>query len=358
MIKISKVLQSKIDTVDFNNIPFGKVFSDHMFFAEYTDGSWQNMEIKPLEKLNIHPANLAWHYGQSIFEGMKATKHFDGSPMLMRPDMHIKRLNASATRMCMPEFPEDVFIEAIEELVKLEADWIPKGKGSALYIRPIMFASDEFIGVRPSDNYIFIIMTLPVSLYYSKPLSLKAEESYIRAANGGTGEAKTAGNYAASLHPWKLAKAEGYDQIMWLDAIERKYVQEAGTMNIFFVIDNTVITPAADGSILKGITRRSILEILKVKGYVVEERPISIDEVVQAHKNGKLTEVFGTGTAAVVINVKDFGYKGEKYGLEVDSYKVAPFIKQYINDLRDGSEEDTFGWMTKLELQTATAQKL
>ncbi len=351
MIPIVHTQNSKLPSLDFNNIPFGTVFSDHMFYAEFENGKWQKMEIRPLENLSIHPSNLAWHYGQSIFEGMKATKHQDGTPMLMRPEMHAQRMNASADRMCMPNMPEETFIEAVSALVSLEADWIPPAKGSALYLRPIMFAADEFIGVKPSSKYIYMIMALPVGPYYATPLKLKAENEYIRAADGGTGEAKTAGNYAASLYPWKKAKEEGFDQIMWLDAKERKYVQEAGTMNIFFVIDGKVVTPATSGSILKGITRDSIIKVLKSEGYTVEERDITIDEVMTAGKNGSMTECFGTGTAAVVIHVKEVGYKGDTITLDADQFKVAPFAKGYIDSLRNGSIEDKFDWTIKLQQQ-------
>jgi len=352
MIPVNLTSNSRLSSLDFDNIPFGKVFSDHMFYAEFENGSWQKMEIRPLEKLQIHPSNLAWHYGQSIFEGMKATMHTDGSPMLMRPEMHARRMNASANRMCMPNFPEDKFIEAVSQLVTIEAEWIPPAKGSALYLRPLMFAADEFIGVRPSEKYIYIIMALPVGPYYSTPLKLKAEETYIRAADGGTGEAKTAGNYAASLYPWKKAKDQGYDQIMWLDAKEKKYIQEAGTMNIFFVINNIVITPKTTGSILKGITRDSIIQILNDEGYEVEEREITIDELMTAGKDGSLNEVFGSGTAAVVIHVKEVGYRDHTISLDPSKFKVAPFIKNYIDSMRDGSREDKFGWTIKLGLPT------
>lgn len=352
MIPVTLTSHSRLGSLDFDNIPFGKVFSDHMFYAEYENGSWQKMEIRPLEKLQIHPSNLAWHYGQSIFEGMKATKHTDGSPMLMRPEMHAQRMNASADRMCMPNLPEEIFVEAVSQLVSIESDWIPPAKGSALYLRPLMFAADEFIGVKPSEKYIYIIMALPVGPYYSTPLKLKAEETYIRAADGGTGEAKTAGNYAGSLYPWKKAKDEGYDQIMWLDAKEKKYIQEAGTMNIFCVIDDVIITPKTSGSILKGITRDSILKILTAEGYKVEERDITIDELIQAGNNGSLSEVFGSGTAAVVIHVKEVGYRSHTITLDPSTFKVAPFIKNYIDSLRNGSIEDKFGWTTKLAQAT------
>ena len=346
-LKITKVQNSAATNVDFNNIPFGRIFTDHMYVADYIDGKWTNMEIVPLEKLSIHPGNLAWHYGQSIFEGMKATRDADGTPLLFRPEEHVYRLNASARRICMPEFPEEAFLEAVHTLVRLEKDWIPPHEGSALYIRPFMIAMDDALGVRPSDEYKFIICTLPVGPYYAKPVKLKAEETYIRAAMGGVGEAKTAGNYAASLYPAKLAKAEGYDQVMWLDAKEFKYIQEVGTMNIFFVIGDEVITPETEGTILKGITRKSIIELLRDKGYNVVERRISIDEVVEASQRGDLKEVFGTGTAAVIAMVDEIKYRDHVMHLDPSNYIVAPLAKNTINGLRNRTIEDTKGWVVE-----------
>ena len=347
-ITIQKTNNSKISTVDFGNIPFGKVFSDHMFVADYIDGKWCNMEIKELAPLQVHPGNLAWHYGQSIFEGMKATAKADGTPLLLRPEQHIKRLNRSAERMCMPTFSEEVFVEAITELVSIDRDWIPKEKGSALYIRPLMIAMDEALGVRASDDYKLLIFTLPVGPYYDKPVSLLAENKYVRAADGGVGEAKTAGNYAASLLPAKFAKEKGYDQIMWMDAVEFKYIQEVGTMNIFFVIDNKIYTPAAGGTILRGITRDSVITILEDEGYEVIQQPLHIDFVINAHKEGKLQEIFGTGTAAVIANVYKFGYEGIDYEVDVDTYKISPFLKTYIEELRAGEKADKFGWIQEI----------
>jgi len=344
-LKITKIQNSAVSSVDFNNIPFGKIFTDHMYVADYIDGEWTNMEIKPLENFSIHPGNLAWHYGQSIFEGMKATRDEEGTPLLFRPEEHIYRLNASARRMCMPDFPEEAFLEAVHTLVRLEKSWIPPQEGSALYVRPFMVAMDDAIGVRPSDTYKFIICTLPVGPYYPKPVKLKAEEKYIRAAQGGVGEAKTAGNYAASLYPAKLAKEEGYDQVLWLDAKEFKYVQEVGTMNIFFVIGDEVITPITEGTILKGITRKTIIEILKDEGYKVVERRITIDEVVEAADRGDLKEVFGTGTAAVIAVVDEIKYREKIIHLDPNNYIVAPLAKNTINGLRNRTIADTRGWV-------------
>ena len=348
-LNIQKVAQSKVDQLDFDNIPFGKVFTDHMYVADYKDGEWGEFRIEAFGHLPVHPANIAWHYGQSIFEGMKATKSKDGIPMLFRPEMHSKRINRSAERLCMPPFPKDAFVEGVYELVRLEQNWIPKAEGSALYLRPFMIAMDEFIGVQVSKTYKFIIFCCPVGPYYSKPLKLKAETKYIRAAEGGVGYAKAAGNYAGSLFPTELAKQEGFDQVLWLDAKEFKYCQEVGTMNIFFVIGDTIVTPSTDkGTILEGITKDSLLHLLRAKGHKVEERMISIDEVVAASKDGSLKEIFGAGTAAVVANVEKVGYKEETINLDVDSYKISPWLKDTINGIRSCRIEDEHGWTIKV----------
>lgn len=347
-IKITRTANSRIDSLDFNNIPFGKIFTDHMFVVDYKDGQWVNPEILPLDMIPTHPGNLAWHYGQAIFEGMKASKSKAGNALLFRPEQHAIRLNESARRMCMPEIPAELFLDGLRKLVALDVAWIPPQEGSALYIRPLMYATDESIGVRQSDTYKFIIMCLPVGPYYNQPVKLKADEFFVRAVQGGVGEAKTAGNYAASLLPARIAKEEGYDQIMWLDAIHHKFVQEVGTMNIFFVINNEVITPATDGAILKGITRACSIELLKSKGITVVERPISIDEVVLASQNGTLQEVFGTGTAAVVSPVSLIGYKDEKIELDPSKFTIAPMIKDTINKLRTQEVPDTFHWLEEL----------
>ncbi len=344
--KISKTNNSRLSQLDFDNIPFGKVFSDHMFVADYIDGEWTNMEIVPFGNFEIHPACLALHYGQSIFEGMKATVDLDGRPLFFRPEKHIQRLNNSAARMCMPAVPDEMFHDAIHQLVSMDKDWIPPATGSALYIRPFMFGNGETIGVKASDTYKFIIFTGPVGPYYSKPVRLWVESEYVRAAKGGIGEAKASGNYAASLLPAQKAKAAGYDQILWLDASEFKYVQEVGTMNIFFVIDGKVITPITDGAILKGITRDTVMTILRAKGYEVEERLIEIDEIVQAHKAGTLTEVFGTGTAAVISHVADITYGEHEMVLPpMEERKVGALAKAEIEGLRNGTIADTRDWI-------------
>ena len=353
-IKITKTTESNLSNVDFDAIPFGKTFSDHMFVSEYIDGQWTQHRIEPFGRFLVHPANLGLHYGQSIFEGMKASLSNDGRPLFMRPELHAHRLNASARRMCMPEFPEELFLQAIHQLVSMDRGWIPPREGSALYIRPIMFANGEFIGVKPSDTYKLIIFTGPVGPYYPKPVRLKVEEEYVRAVEGGVGEAKTAGNYAASLLPARRAVEQGYDQVMWMDAKEFKYIQEVGTMNLFFVIDGTVITPMTDGAILKGITRACAIDILRDKGYRVEERLISIDEVVEAYQEGKLEEAFGTGTAAVVAHVKDITYRDLVMELPpVEDRTVGELVKQEINSLRAGTLEDTRNWIVPVQAPVA-----
>ncbi|MFK7808663.1 MAG: branched-chain amino acid aminotransferase [Saprospiraceae bacterium] len=349
-INITKVNNSRLPGIDFNNIPFGRTFSDHMFVADYQGGEWKNFEIVPFGSFEVHPACMALHYGQALFEGMKATVDQDGTPLFFRPEMHSKRLNNSAARLCMPAFPEDVFLDALHKLVALDKDWIPDDAGSALYIRPFMFANSGFIGVAPSESYKFIIFTGPVGPYYSKPVKLIAETQYVRAAKGGVGEAKAAGNYAASLLPAQKAKADGYDQILWLDGKEFKYIQEVGTMNIFFVIDGKVVTPITDGAILKGITRNSVITILRDKGYEVEERLLSIDEVAEAHDAGKLEGCFGTGTAAVIAQVSEITYEGKKMVLpEVANRKVSHEIKAEIVGLRHGTLEDKRGWIVPVK---------
>lgn len=348
-IKISTVPQSKIDTVDFDDIPFGKVFTDHLFKATFRNGCWRDMEITPVENFSLHPSNQALHYGQSIFEGMKAAEDEHGVPLLFRPREHAHRLNRSARRMCMPEFPEDFFIEVIKELVNLDRKWIPDRPGSALYIRPLMIAMDEFLRVSPSETFLFTIMLLPVGPYYGDAVKLWADTEFVRAVPGGTGEAKTAGNYAASLLPSRLAKEKGYDQVLWLDGKEHKYVQEVGTMNIFFVFDDHIATPELDGGILAGITRDSFLTLLHDMDYKVRERPITIEEVMAKGKSGELKEVFGSGTAAVANIVKEIRYKDAVVKFDPARATIAPMLKQTIEDIRHGRVEDKYDWIVRVE---------
>ena len=350
-IKVKRTSNSRLSGVDFHNIPFGKVISDHMFVAEFDGESWTDMRIEPYHKFEIAPSNLALHYGQSIFEGMKATK-INGQPTLMRPEMHARRLNISAERMCMPTMPEALFVQALKMLVDLDQGWIPEDEESALYIRPFMFATDEVFGVQASVTYKLIIFTGPVGPYYPKPVKLWVEEVFTRAAQGGAGEAKCAGNYGAALLPAMRAKKAGYDQIMWMDAVEKKYVQEVGTMNLFFVIDGKVITPATTGTILRGITRDCFITVLKDMGYIVEDRLLSIAEIADAYWRGTLQECFGAGTAAVVSHVSEITWRDRKIELPpVDETHrpVGTMIKKYLNRLRKGLEVDRHGWLHTCE---------
>ena len=354
-LTIHHAKESRVANVDFQNLPFGKIISDHMFEIDYDGKQWVNPRISPVEKMSIHPMNMALHYGQSIFEGMKASRSKDGTPLLFRPELHAKRMNASAVRMCMPEIPEDIFVEAIHAIVGIDQEWIPKIEGSAMYIRPLMFATDEMVGVKASDTYKFMIICLPVGPYYPKPIKLLVEPHYIRAAQGGVGEAKTAGNYAAALYPSKLAREQGYDQVLWLDAVHHKFVQEVGTMNIFFVFNNEIVTPATSGTILKGITRASTLEILRGNGHTVNERDLSIDEVLSRYQAGELIEVFGTGTAALIANVEEIKYYNHFIRLDSSNWALSTSIKDEINGMRFGTIEDKRGWTVPVKEVAVTA---
>ncbi|WP_299110920.1 branched-chain amino acid aminotransferase [uncultured Winogradskyella sp.] len=345
-INITKVEQSKVDALDFDNIPLGTTFTDHMFICDYENGEWTNPRIVPMGLIPTHPAAMALHYGQAIFEGMKAYKDTEGEPMLFRPDQNAKRLNKSADRMGMPNFPEELFVEGLKELVSLEHNWIPPKEGSALYLRPFMYADEPFIGMRAATHYKFIIMASPAGPFFSKRIKLWAEKQFIRAAHGGTGEAKAAGNYAAAIRPTELAKAKGYDQVLWLDAQEHKYIQEVGTMNIFFKIDGDFITPKLDGSVLDGITRKSVIDLLRDKGFKVTERLITLQEIKEASQNGTLEEAFGAGTAVGIAYIQDIGLEGETIHVSDESL-VGLEINNTLNAIKTGQKDDTFGWMLK-----------
>jgi branched-chain amino acid aminotransferase len=351
-IAITKIETSKVDNLDFNNIPLGTTFTDHMFIADYVNGEWQNPRIQPLKPIPTHPAAMALHYGQAIFEGMKAYKDQNGTPMLFRPQQNAKRLNLSADRMGMPNFPEELFIDALQELMNIEKAWIPSQQGSALYLRPFMYADEPFIGMRASTHYKFIIMASPTGPLFSKRITLWAETQFIRAAQGGTGEAKVAGNYAAAIRPTELAKSKGYDQVLWLDAEAHKYIQEVGTMNIFFKIRGEFITPELDGCILNGITRNSVIALLRAKNYKVTERKITIDEIREASKNGTLEEAFGTGTAVGIAYIQEIGMQKETIFVSNES-PVGEAVNNTLNGIKTGRLKDEFGWMIKVEKEMA-----
>ena len=348
-VKVEKTTKSKIDSVDFENIQFGRIFSDHMLVADYYDGQWNDIKIMPYQKLSLAPSTAALHYGQEIFEGMKAFRHDNGEAYIFRPKENWIRMKHSAYRMCMPEVPEDLFIEGTKQLVALDKDWIPSQKGSSLYIRPFMFATDELVGIKPSDTYKFMIITCPVNAYYAEPIKVRVEEHYSRAARGGTGSVKTAGNYGLSLLPAKIAQNKGYKQLLWTDSAEHKYFEESGTMNIFFVIGETVVTPPTDGTILEGVTRDSVIVLLRDKGYIVEERDISVDEILEAYREGMLKEVFGTGTAAVIAQIIGIGYQDEDLELpDISSARISNYLMQTLDDIRKGHAPDKYSWLVKV----------
>ena len=346
---ITRVERSKLHSMTLENIPFGKYFTDHMLEVDYEDGEWKTLEIKPYQPLLLSPSLAALHYGQAIFEGVKAYKSKEGKINIFRPYDNFKRFNISAERMEMPKIPEEIFMEGMKELVKLDASWIPDKPDHSLYIRPLMFSSDEMIGVKPSSKYKFMIILSPTGPYYSAPMRIYVEEKYVRAVEGGVGFAKNAGNYGAAMYPSAEAKRKGYDQVLWMDAFEHKYVQECGTMNIFFIIGNKAITPdLKSGTILAGVTRESVIELLRENGLIVEERSLSIDEIVSAFKEGTLLEVFGTGTAATISMIKELKYKDFVMNFDVEKWEIAPAIKTRMSDIKEGREEDKYNWLVTL----------
>lgn len=348
-INIQKVETSKLQSLSLANLPFGKYFTDHMLEADYEDGEWKDIEIKPYQPLLLDPSLAALHYGQAIFEGIKAYKDKEGNTYIFRPFENFKRFNISAERMQMPAVPEDIFIEGMRLLVNIDKNWIPDQDDHSLYIRPFMFSTDSFLGVKPSDCYKFMIILSPTGPYYSKPMRIYVEEKYTRAAPGGIGFAKAAANYGASLLPTEEAKKLGYDQVLWTDAAEHKYVQEIGTMNVFFIIDNRAYTPELSaGTILAGVTRDSAITILKEMGLEVVEKSISIDEVINAHRAGILQEVFGTGTAATISPICELKYKDYVMHFDTENWKVSPEIKKSLDEIRSCKVPDRFAWMYKI----------
>lgn len=349
-ISVEKTKQSKLPGVDFDNIVFGKQFSDHMFVADYKNGEWQNFKIVPYAPIELSPACAALHYGQAIFEGMKAYKNEKGEIFLFRPYDNAKRINVSAKRMCMPEIPEEIFMEGLKELVKLDAEWIPAGENSSLYIRPYMFASEQLLGVRPADEYKFIIFTAPVNSYYAEPVNVKVETEFSRATEGGAGFAKVAGNYGAALFPAKMGQNNGYQQLIWTDSVSHEYIEESGTMNVMFQIGNNLLTPSLDlKTTLAGITRDSVLTLAKEMGINVEERRVSVSEIITAAKNGELKDVFGTGTAATIAQIATITFGGERFVLpNVEDRVLSNKLAKKLQDIKKGREVDTHEWILKL----------
>ena len=349
-----ELVSNRKEKPDFNKLGFGKYFTDHMFIMDYNEGmGWHDARVVPYQNLSLDPACMVFHYAQEMFEGLKAYRTPKGEIQLFRPDKNIERMNNTNERLCIPKIDPADALEAIKALVAVEADWVPNVEGTSLYIRPFIIATDVQLGVHPSKSYKFMIILSPVGAYYAegiKPVKIFVEREYVRAVRGGTGFAKIGGNYAASLIGQEKADKMGYAQVLWLDGVERKYIDEVGAMNVFFVIDGVVITPTLeDGNILPGVTRASCIEVLKANGYKVEERKLSVDEVKEAYKAGKLTESFGTGTAAVISPVGEY-IDGDEH-LIINESKIGPvaqFLYDELTGIQWGKKEDKLGWIVKV----------
>lgn len=354
-IRIEKIKPEKMKSkpVDESKLGFGKIFTDHMFTAKYhVDRGWHDAVIEPYRALSIDPTSMCLHYGQEIFEGMKAYRGKNGAIFLFRPDENIKRMNVSAERMCMAAIDAGMFMDALKKLILLEKDWIPRGAGTSLYIRPTLIATEKALGVHPANEYLFFIVVGPVGAYYPEgfnPTKMYVSEEYVRSVRGGTGNCKAAGNYAASLYASRIANEMGYTQVLWLDAIEMKYVEEVGTSNVFFVIGDELITPPLGGTILPGVTRDSVIQLARSWGIPVNERPISIDDVLSAQAGGSLKEAFASGTAAIVSPIGQFFYKGK--ASVINEGKVGALTEKLYNEILQiqyGEKEDPFGWRVKV----------
>ena len=347
-IAIEKTKSSKIDQVDFDNLAFGSVFSDHMLVCDYENGAWKSPKIVPYGPLTLEPSAKIFHYGQSIFEGMKAYKDDNNDIFLFRPTDNHKRFNISASRMSMPEIPEAYFMDGLKRLLELDEKWIPQTAGSAMYIRPFMFASGKGFHASPADAYTFLICLAPSGPYFSGKVKVLIEEKYSRSANGGVGYAKTGGNYAGQFHPTQLAVDKGYNQVIWTDDNTHENIEEAGAMNIFVRIGDTLITGPTSDRILDGITRKSVLEVAKAEGITTEVRTITVSEVVEAAKNGSLKELFGAGTAAVISPISTFGFRDVDYDLPELENSYASLFKKRITDIQYNRVDDAFGWRVKV----------
>ncbi|WP_151893764.1 branched-chain amino acid aminotransferase [Patiriisocius marinistellae] len=349
-LHIEKVTSTRVGEVDFDNLVFGKTFTDHMFECEYKNGAWQRPTIKPYGPMLVYPGMKVFHYGQAVFEGMKAYKDENDDVFLFRPEQNLERINKSSKRMAIPEFPKEIFLEALNELVRLDKDWIQKGDGNSLYIRPFAIATEVGVSASPSKEYKFMILLSPVQAYYKGFVKVLIAEKYSRSADGGVGAAKAAGNYGAQFYPTSLAQEKGFQQIIWTDSNEHKYLEEAGTMNVFFRINDTLITAPTSDRILDGITRKSILDLAKHNGVNVDVRKLTVSELIAAAEDGSLKEIFGAGTAAVVSFISHFGFKDKIYELKEQSDSFAVMFKKQLNDIQYNISEDPFGWRKKVEL--------
>ena len=347
-IEIIKAATSKIQDVDFDNLHFGEVFTDHLFECDFKNGEWQKPTIKPYAPFLLDPSAKVFHYGQAIFEGMKAYKDDSDSIWLFRPDQNYHRFNNSATRMAMPEVPEEIFMEGLKQLLELDRAWVQKGNGSSMYIRPFMIATGAGVIANPSEEYKFMILLSPAKAYYSGEVKVLIAEHFSRAANGGIGAAKAAGNYAAQFYPTNLANKEGYQQVIWTDDATHTKLEEAGTMNVFFRINDTLMTAPTSERILDGVTRKSLIDLAKREGINVEVRPVLVSELVEAAKNGSLKEIFGAGTAAVVSVIKGFSYQDVYYEMTPVENSYASILKEKLTNIQNKLAEDTFGWTVKV----------
>lgn len=343
-ISVNKVSHSRIGEVDIENPAFGKEFTDHMFIVDYENGEWKDARIVPYGNMSVSPALSCFHYGQAIFEGMKAFKSPEGEILLFRPEENLKRLNRSAERMCMATIPEELFMKGLETWLKIEKDWIPTGHEGALYIRPFMIGTDDYLGVKASEKFRLVIYGCPVGAYYSQRLRIKIEEKYVRAAAGGVGAAKTAGNYAASMYPARIQQKEGFHQLLWTDALEHKYLEELGTSNFFAYIDGKLITPMLDGTILEGITRESVIDLCRYKGIEVEEKKFTVQELISALREGRVMGCFATGTAATIADIGAIGFRDEVFDIPVKENGFVQTLKTEIKDIQAGRIEDPLHW--------------
>ena len=346
-VQVQKTKRSRIGEVDFSQLEFGQHLSDHMLVCDYLDNEWQQPLVRPLANLSLHPATLALHYGQTVFEGMKAFLMIHDRLNIFRMDKHYERFVRSLDRMCMEAPPWDIFRDGLVQLVATDRNWVPQQPGTALYLRPFVYASEARLGVKISEQYRFVVIAGPVPELYPKPIRVKVETEYIRAAKGGTGFAKCGGNYGAAFYPTKKAKEEGYDQVLWTDAREHRFIEESGTMNVFFVIRNRLVTPSLSDSILDGVTRDSLLTLAEELGYTTELRPVAVDELAAGLADRSITEVFGAGTAAVVAPIQEIGIRGIQYALpaiEMSSLQLQ--LKRKLEQIRSGQEADLYGWNT------------
>ena len=347
-IEIIKSSTTKINSVDFENLSFGAVFTDHLFECDFKNGEWQKPVIKPYAPFLIDPSTRVFHYGQAIFEGMKAYKDDNDDIWLFRPNENYNRFNKSAVRMAMPEVPSAIFMEGLNELLRLDEAWIKKGKGNTMYIRPFMIATGTGVVANPSDDYKFMILLSPARAYYSGEVKVLIAEHFSRAANGGIGAAKAAGNYAAQFYPTNLANKEGFQQVIWTDDATHTKLEEAGTMNVFFRINDTLLTAPVSERILDGVTRKTLIDLAKSKGIDVEVRPVLVQELVEASKNGTLKEIFGAGTAAVVNPIVGFSFREVYYELPKIENSYALQLKEHLTNIQHKLADDTFGWTVKV----------